>query len=99
LFAGRGIYQSGERGVCVHAGARDGRRPRDRGARPAGEGADMPVPVVLVHGQRDQLPAEAVPRRGVEGQVLGSVSLTSTAACHQPYFKCLFLAAFSSSTA
>lgn len=77
LLAGCRLHQSGQRRVCVHARSRAGRRRRDEGIGAAGQGADVLVSVLLVHGKRDQLPVEAVPGRGVEGQVLGSVSCDS----------------------
>ncbi|CAB0033491.1 unnamed protein product, partial [Trichogramma brassicae] len=68
---GRGVHQSGQRRVRLHAGARARRRQGGERARAPGHGAHLPLPVLQLHGQRDQLPAEAVPRRGQQGQVLG----------------------------
>lgn len=70
---GRCLHQPGERGVRLHARPRAGRRRGDQRVGSSGLRADMPVPVVLVHGQRDQLPAEAVSGGGLQGEVLGQV--------------------------
>lgn len=72
--AGRGVHKPSERGVRVHAGPGPGGRRHRLRARPAGGRADLPVPVLLVHGQRDLVPAEAVPGGGLEGEVLGPMS-------------------------
>lgn len=71
--AGRAVHQSCERGVRVHAGPGTGRRAGGHGTRTAGGGAHVPVLGVLVHGQRDIVPAEAVPGGGQPGRVLGPV--------------------------
>lgn len=73
-FAGRGLHQPGQHRVRVHVGARPGAGGRRVGAGAAGGGADLPVPVLLVHGQRDLVPAKTVPRRGQQGALLGPVS-------------------------
>jgi hypothetical protein len=73
IVSGRGLHQPGQHRVRVHVGARPGAGGRRVGAGAAGGGADVPVPVVLVHGQRDLVPAEAVPRRGQQGALLGPV--------------------------
>lgn len=74
LSTGRCLHQPGECGVRVHAGPGAGGRRGDQGGWTAGSGADLSLFVLLVHGQRDKLPAETVPGGGLEGQVLGSVS-------------------------
>jgi hypothetical protein len=74
LFAGRGLHQPGQHRVRVHVGARPGAGGRRVGAGAAGGSADLPLPVLFVHGQRDLVPAEAVPRRGQQGALLGPVS-------------------------
>lgn len=72
---GHRLHQPRQRGVRVHAGARAGERGGAQRARAAGRGAHVPVPVLLVHGQRDQLPSEAVPGGGRQGPLLGPLSL------------------------
>lgn len=73
LIAGRGLHKSGECGVRLHAGPRSGRGGDRLRAGTASGRPHLPLPVLLVHGQRDLVPAEAVPRRGLEGEVLGPV--------------------------
>ena len=70
--AGRGFHQPCERGVRVHAGTRAGARG-GRGLRTgaASRSPHVPVSLLLLHGQRDLLPAQALPRGGQQGQVLG----------------------------
>lgn len=60
-MAGRGIHKPGERGVRVYAGPRVGRWGEDSPPPGvAGGGPHVPLPVLLVHGQRDILPPQAV---------------------------------------
>ncbi|CAH0391036.1 unnamed protein product [Bemisia tabaci] len=71
MNGGGGIHKPGERGVRLHAHPGAGRRrgcPLVRRA-PSG-GAHLPLPLLLVHGQRDLLPSEALPRGGVQGELL-----------------------------
>lgn len=57
---GHRVHQPGERGLLVHANARaDQGRHRQR-TRAASDHAHLSVPVVLVHGQRNIISAEAV---------------------------------------
>lgn len=71
--AGRAVHKPSERGVRVHAGPGTGGRAGGHGTGTAGGGAHVPVPSLLVHGQRDIVPAEAVPGGGQPGRVLGPV--------------------------
>lgn len=61
MCAGRAVHKPGERGVRVHAGPGAGGRAGGHGTGTASGGAHVPVPGVLVHGQRDLVPAETVP--------------------------------------
>ncbi|KAG8042557.1 hypothetical protein G9C98_005191 [Cotesia typhae] len=70
-MAGRRVYKPGERGVCVHAGSRAGGRRGSVRARAAGDRPDVSVLKLQLHGERDQLPPEAVPGGGQQGQILG----------------------------
>lgn len=72
--AGRAVHQPGERGVRVHAGPGAGGRAGGHGTGTTGRRAHVPVPGVLVYGQRDIVPAEAVPGGGQSGRVLEPVS-------------------------
>lgn len=71
---GRGFHQSGERSFRLYARTWIGRRRWNQRVRTASICFNMLVPLVLVHGQRDQLSAEAISGRRLEGQILGSVS-------------------------
>lgn len=70
---GRRVHQSCQRCVRLHAGEGARRRRRGFEERTPGDGVDVSVPELQLHGQRDQLPSETVPRRGHQGQVLGQV--------------------------
>uniref|UniRef100_A0A7N9DAI0 Uncharacterized protein n=1 Tax=Macaca fascicularis TaxID=9541 RepID=A0A7N9DAI0_MACFA len=50
------------------------------GSRAPGRPADVPVPLLLLHGQRDLLPAQALPGGELQGGLLGPLPL-----CHQPH--------------
>lgn len=64
VFPGRGVHKPSERGVRVHAGARAGGRRADSApAGAAGRGPHLPLPLLLLHGQRDLLPAQTLPSR------------------------------------
>jgi len=81
--SGRGLHQSGQHRVRVHAGARPGAGGRRVGAGAAGGGAHLPLPLLLVHGQRDFVPPETLPGRGQQGALLGPVPAHRGAAVAQ----------------
>lgn len=74
IVAGCSFHQPSQCGVCLHAGARPGGWRHRVRAGPPSSGPDLSLPVLLLHGQRDLLPPEALPRRGLQRPLLGPVS-------------------------
>lgn len=72
-LAGHRVHQPGQRGLPLHACAGVGQRRRVQRARIAGCRPHLPLPFLCVHGKRDFLPAQAVPSRREQGQVLGQM--------------------------
>lgn len=68
---GRRVHQSCQCCVRLYAGERTGGRRRSVREGASSHGVDVPVPELQLHGQRDQLPVEAVPGGGQQRQVLG----------------------------
>ena len=73
-LAGPGLHHAGERGVRVPAVRGHGGGQHRQPGRAAGHLSDLPLPRLLLHGQRDLLPAQAVHDRRQQGRVLGDVA-------------------------
>lgn len=78
-LAGHRLHHAGQRGVRVPAvpGRDHGQHREPR--RAAGRLPDLPLPRLLLHGQRDLVPAQALHHRIQQGRVLGDL-----AAHHRP---------------
>lgn len=62
-YSGRGVHQSSQCGIRLSTGEGFGTAEHRFGARAAGGCSYLPLPLVCLHGQRDFLPAEAIPSR------------------------------------
>ncbi|XP_048165227.1 cyclin-dependent kinase 5 activator 2 isoform X1 [Corvus hawaiiensis] len=73
-LAGPGLHHPGQPGVRLPAvpGSAAGRRHREPG-RAAGRLPHLPLSRLLLHGQRDLLPAQALPGGGRQGALLGAL--------------------------
>lgn len=74
-LSGHCLHQPSERGLCVPPAARAGQRGGGVGAGASGHRPHLPLHELLLHGQRDLLPAEALPGGGQQGAVLGPLPL------------------------
>lgn len=73
-LAGPGVHHTSQRGVRVPAVRRHDSGQRQQRGRAAGHLPDLPLPRLLLHGQRNLLPTQAVHDRVEQGRFLGDVS-------------------------